>query len=112
MTRQLQKIDDDIFTVSDVFDRDECLHLVARAESLGFEAASVRTSNGPQMMTHIRNNDRVVFDDVELAGKMWERIRTYLPTLDGQNAVALILNCGSTGIFRPTIQTPQGWCCH
>ena len=86
MTRQIHKIDDDIFTVSDVFDRDECLHLVARAESIGFEAASVRTSSGPQMMTQIRNNDRVVFDDVELAGKMWERIRAYLPTLDGQNA--------------------------
>ena len=86
MTRQLHKIDDEIFTVSGVFDRDECLHLVARAESIGFAAASVRTSSGPQMMTHIRNNDRIVFDDVELAGKMWERIRTNLPTLDGQHA--------------------------
>jgi hypothetical protein len=36
MTRQLRKIDNDIFTVSDVFDRDECFQLVARAESLGF----------------------------------------------------------------------------
>lgn len=86
MTSQLQRIDDDIFTVSEVFDRDECSHLIARAESLGFEAASVRTSSGSQMMTHIRNNDRVVFDDVNLAGEMWERIRTCLPTLEGQNA--------------------------
>lgn len=38
------------------------------------------------MMTHIRNNDRVVFNDVELASKMWERIRSFLPALDGQTA--------------------------
>jgi len=86
MTRQLEKIDDDIFTVSGIFDRDECLHLVERAESIGFEAASVRTSSGPQMMTNIRNNDRVVFNDAELAAKMWERIRSFLPALDEQTA--------------------------
>jgi predicted 2-oxoglutarate/Fe(II)-dependent dioxygenase YbiX len=86
MTRQLQTIDEDIFTVSNTFSRDECLDLIARAESIGFEAASVRTSRGPQMMTHIRNNDRVVFKDAELANVMWERIRSFLPALDGQAA--------------------------
>jgi predicted 2-oxoglutarate/Fe(II)-dependent dioxygenase YbiX len=86
MTCQLQRIDDDIFTVSEVFDREECRDLIARAESLVFEAASVRTSNGPQMMTQIRNNDRVVFSDNELANAMWSRIHSFLPKLDGQVA--------------------------
>lgn len=86
MTCQLQKIDDDIFTITDVFDRDECVQLIARAESIGFEAAAVRTSSGPQMITHIRNNDRVEFKDAKLAGDMWERVRSLLPKLDGQNA--------------------------
>ena len=89
MTRQLQRIDDDIFTVSNVFGHDECIDLIARAESIGFEAASVRTSSGPQMMTHIRNNDRVDFNDAELASEMWERIRSFLPALDGQNACSV-----------------------
>lgn len=86
MTRELHQIDSDIFTVSNIFSRAECIELVERAESMGFEAASVRTSSGPQMMTHIRNNDRVVFDDAELAGEMWERIRSFLPALDGEIA--------------------------
>lgn len=86
MTRELHQIDDDICTVSNVFSPGECLELIERAESLGFEAASVRTSSGPQMMTHIRNNDRVVFNDDTLASQMWERIRSHLPTLDGQIA--------------------------
>ena len=37
-------------------------------------------------MTQIRNNDRMVFDDAELAGEMWARVHSFLPTLDGQIA--------------------------
>jgi hypothetical protein len=85
----LQQIDDDVFTVSDLYDRQECLDLLARAESLGFEAAAVRTSSGPQMMTQIRNNDRVEFSDLDLANDMWERIREFLPPLDGQVACGI-----------------------
>lgn len=79
----LQLIDDGIFTVPNIFSHEECLSLIRRAESIGFEAASVRTLDGPQMMTQIRNNDRVVLDDVELATDMWQRIRHALPILDG-----------------------------
>ncbi|MFO1066099.1 MAG: 2OG-Fe(II) oxygenase [Pirellulales bacterium] len=69
-----------------MFGPDECRDLIARAEMIGFEAASVRTSAGPQMMTNIRNNDRVVFNDHLLAHEMWFRIRPFLPTLDDQIA--------------------------
>lgn len=83
MVPELKQIDADIFTVSNLFSRDECLHLIDLAESLGFEAAAVRTSDGPKMKTHIRNNDRVALTDVRLAADMWHRIATYLPVLDG-----------------------------
>lgn len=86
MNRQLKIIDDDIFTVSNIFSPEECHDLVLRAEAIGFEAASVKTASGPQMMTHIRNNDRVNFNDSELASEMWERIHTFLPVLDEQRA--------------------------
>jgi predicted 2-oxoglutarate/Fe(II)-dependent dioxygenase YbiX len=82
MTRQLQHIDDGIFTISHLFSPDECLALIARAESIGFAAASVRTPRGPQMMTHIRNNDRVVLHDAALAERMWSRAQPLLPVLD------------------------------
>lgn len=82
MTSKFVKIDDGIFTVSEVFTRDECLALIDRAESLGFDAASVRTTHGPQMLTEIRNNDRLVVHDPDLAGRMWNRIAPFLPVLD------------------------------
>ena len=83
MPRQITQIDTDIFTVDEVFSQDECLSLIARAEAIGFDAASVRTSNGPQMMPKIRNNDRVVLADTELAAEMWKRIKDYLPLIGG-----------------------------
>lgn len=86
MNSQLTQIDEDIFTISGVFTRAECAELIGRAESIGFEPASVRTSSGPQMMTRIRNNDRVVLTDEDLAAEMWRRIESFLPILDGYPA--------------------------
>lgn len=84
MTQRLRHIDDGIFTVADLFTREECAHLIERAEAIGFEAAAVRTRSGPQMMTHIRNNDRALLVDPELADEMWRRVQEFLPELDGR----------------------------
>jgi predicted 2-oxoglutarate/Fe(II)-dependent dioxygenase YbiX len=76
---RITQLDPEIWTVSEFLTPDECEHLIARGEALGFEAASVRTSGGPQMLTQVRNNDRVVFDDPELAASLWERVKDMLP---------------------------------
>ena len=68
----------------------ECEQLIARGEGIGFEAATVATPAGPKMMTNVRNNDRVTFDDGELAGFLWGRIKPYLPAqIDGWTASGL-----------------------
>jgi hypothetical protein len=70
---------DEIWTVADVLTATECQDLIAQTEALGFEAAAVRTSSGPQMMANVRNNDRVVFTDHELARLLWERVQDLVP---------------------------------
>ena len=50
-----------------MFTPEECRELIARGESLGFEAASVTTSSGPQMLPNLRNNDRAIFEDADFA---------------------------------------------
>jgi predicted 2-oxoglutarate/Fe(II)-dependent dioxygenase YbiX len=75
-------IDDGIFTINAVFSPVECLELIDRAEAIGFEAATVRSADGPMMMAKIRNNDRVVIEDGRLANQMWQRIEHLLPELD------------------------------
>jgi predicted 2-oxoglutarate/Fe(II)-dependent dioxygenase YbiX len=82
MNLTLTTIDDGIFTIESVFSPLECRDLIDRAEAIGFEAATVRSADGPMMMTKIRNNDRVVIDDVTLADQMWQRIQHLLPELD------------------------------
>jgi predicted 2-oxoglutarate/Fe(II)-dependent dioxygenase YbiX len=82
MDLALITIDDGIFTIESVFSPLECRDLIDRAEAIGFEAATVRSADGPMMMTNIRNNDRVVIDDVTLADQMWQRIQHLLPELD------------------------------
>jgi predicted 2-oxoglutarate/Fe(II)-dependent dioxygenase YbiX len=82
MELTLTTIDDGIFTIESVFSPLECQALIDWAEAIGFEAATVRSADGPMMMTKIRNNDRVVIDDVTLADQMWQRIQHLLPELD------------------------------
>jgi predicted 2-oxoglutarate/Fe(II)-dependent dioxygenase YbiX len=89
MTLVAEYIDPDVFTVAGTFSPTECATLIERAESIGFDAASVRTLSGPKMMAHIRNNDRVNLDDPLLAAVMWERVAHLLPILDDQNAVGV-----------------------
>jgi predicted 2-oxoglutarate/Fe(II)-dependent dioxygenase YbiX len=83
-------LDKDIFTVAGIFTEDECSDLIAKGEALGFEAATVQLSSGPKMMTNVRNNDRVTFDDAAFAGEIWQRVADSVPAeIDGWKAVGL-----------------------
>ena len=89
MTLTPEFIDPDVFTVAGVFSTAECAALIARAELIGFEAASVRTHSGAKMLPKIRNNDRVNLNDPELAALMWSRVSHLLPPIDDQHAVGV-----------------------
>ena len=83
-------LDKDIFTVADIFTEEECQGLIAKGEALGFEAATVQLSSGPKMMTNIRNNDRVTFDDFAFADQLWQKVADSVPAeIDGWKAVRL-----------------------
>lgn len=68
-----------VFTVADVLTGDECAAIIARAEALGPADAPITTARGFVMRPDIRNNTRVIFDDVELAARLFERVRPALP---------------------------------
>ena len=56
-----------VFTVEGVMSPEECAQTVARIEALGPSAAPITTSRGFVHAPKIRNNSRVMFDDVALA---------------------------------------------
>ncbi|MBA3453775.1 MAG: 2OG-Fe(II) oxygenase [Deltaproteobacteria bacterium] len=77
-----------VWTIPDVMSTDECAATIARIEELGPAAAPVSTSRGMVMMPEVRNNERVMFDDVDLAARLFARIRDALPpALCGMQAV-------------------------
>lgn len=57
----------------------ECLSWVLETEAIGYEAAPVSTPLGAIHIPSLRNNDRVMFDDVDAADALWDRIHPLLP---------------------------------
>ncbi|MGZ3425892.1 MAG: prolyl hydroxylase family protein, partial [Polyangia bacterium] len=56
-----------------------CDALVARIESESPQVAPIMTGAGPVMRLDVRNNERVIFDDVPLAADLFARTRAFLP---------------------------------
>ncbi len=79
-----------VFTIADVLTADECAAMIARIDALGPSDAPVTTARGPVMMPELRNNQRVMFDDAELAAELFGRVRAALPAqLHGRRAVGV-----------------------
>ena len=84
---------DRVFTIANFLTPAECDELIVLAEVQGFEAASVRTKSGPQLMTNVRNNQRVIVNSPKWKERLWMRLVTDLPNLGGNaEAVGLPAN--------------------
>jgi prolyl 4-hydroxylase len=81
-----------IMTLSNVLTKNECKNLIAKGEQIGFFEASVRTNNGQQMLKSIRNNERIMFSDTELADDLFKRINPYLDEFKVSNNSPVCLN--------------------
>lgn len=88
-------ITDQIFTVDEFFSAQECEHHIALAEKAGFGDAPINSAFGAQIRKDVRNNTRVMIDDIALAANIWSRIPDYIPLhLGGATA------CGVNERFR------------
>lgn len=68
-----------VWTVDDVLSKKECDDLVARIEKAGPTVAPITTHLGAVLDTNVRNNTRVMFEDAELAGVLFQRVRDHVP---------------------------------
>ncbi len=77
-----------VWTIPHVMSPSECTAAIARIEQLGPAVAPVSTARGFVMMPDVRNNERVMFDDIDLAARLFTRIEQSLPRqLCGMHAV-------------------------
>ena len=68
-----------IFTIDNFLSSQESNHFISIGNDLGFGDAPIQTSNGEQLFKSIRNNDRVIFDDIDLSEKLFSRAVEFLP---------------------------------
>jgi len=57
---------------------EECNFFISKTTE-GMEKASITTPSGAKIRSDYRNNDRYIFDDIDLANKLFERLK---PCLD------------------------------
>jgi len=69
-----------IIKVKNLLTPEECAELIERIEALGPELATINSYRGPVVNVSMRNNDRVIFDDAELAALLCERLGDQAPT--------------------------------
>ncbi len=69
----------DAFVLADLACDRACEGWIARAERSGFTSAPVTTRNGPVHRPDLRNNARVMEDDVDTAAELWRRIEPVMP---------------------------------
>ena len=63
---------------------EECKGFIDFSEKEGYNEALVRIKNGgEQMRKDIRDNDRVIWDNTQVAGQLYNEIKSLLPEIDG-----------------------------
>ena len=57
-----------------MFTAAECAAFIEQAEQIGFEPATITTLKGAELNQEVRNNDRIIFDNFDLALRIWRRV--------------------------------------
>ena len=83
-------LENPIFTVPNVLSKAECAEYIALTENIGYTPAGLTVGQDEYVMApSIRNNDRVILDDEELAANLWHRVETYVPRIGNWCAMGL-----------------------
>jgi predicted 2-oxoglutarate/Fe(II)-dependent dioxygenase YbiX len=73
-----------VFTINNFLSAEECAAFIADSEAIGFGEAVISTAVGDRMLKDVRNNDRILHDNKDLAARLFERALPFLPPeIDG-----------------------------
>ena len=68
-----------IWTIEDFLTKEETQNLIFFSENKSYQEATVSLKSGAKMMKNIRNNERLIYEDEQLAQKYWEKLRDFCP---------------------------------
>jgi hypothetical protein len=70
-----------VFVVEDFLLKEECDSYISKSESMTYEDAAIQTKDGPRIYRDVRNNSRIIVDDIDLADFIFARAREFLPDI-------------------------------
>lgn len=88
---KLNKHNAHILSIDDFWTAEKCLLFIEESEQRGYEPALVQTDKGQIRVEGVRNNQRVIFTDNDLANEIWEGAKCFIPPKLG-NSFAIGLN--------------------
>lgn len=75
-----------IVEIFDVLSPEECEYLIKHTESIGYDEATVNMGNEQHVMKpNLRNNSRVNITDDSLCNRVWDAIKSHIPTKIGDD---------------------------
>ena len=81
---RVHKYIDSAWSIYDFLTPRECLEHIERSEGIGYEEATIDDGLNHHIAKNIRNNARIIFDDLGLADTLWALLQEHLPQdLDG-----------------------------
>ena len=83
-------LNDYVFTVDGFLTPQQCEHYIRISEDLGYEEALVNTPQGQLRLENVRNNERVLLHNEEIAQRLWKRAEMFAPhECEGRLAIGL-----------------------
>lgn len=68
-----------VFTVDNFFSQKECKDWISKSEEIGYEEAKVGFGRKQVLMKEVRNNERLIYDNDDLALQLWNSIKEFVP---------------------------------
>lgn len=80
-----KEIGKQVYLIENFWSADVCDNFIRKSESRGYEPATIQTDNGPRLVDHIRNNNRVIYKDFDLANELWKQLAGLAPYEIGES---------------------------
>lgn len=96
-----QELRKHIYLIEGFWSAAKCDDFIRESERRGYEPATIQTDNGPRIVDHVRNNNRVVYKDFDLANTVWKQLESLAPREIGESSAI-----GLNELFRFYKYTP------
>ena len=67
-----------ISVIENFWTPERCDEFILMSENMGYEPAMVQTERGQKVVKHVRNNQRILFKDFELAQNIWNDVKEHV----------------------------------